>query len=241
MNCKIISCGVFKQELEQIAPDADIEFQELGEHAHPDTLRGKLQSRLDAATGCDAVLLAYGLCGRATDGLTAKHCPVVLPRSHDCCGILLGSRKRFEEIFKPMPSTPFASVGFAESGDYFFKDGELTLGNAYAELVAEYGEDDAKYVWEAMHPKLDGKLQPVYFIHTVPDPAAVEKCRAKAAEEERDFRELDGDLRLLKMLLAGDWPEDEFLVVPPGRTIRQVGDWNEIIRSCRACPENGHS
>jgi len=90
--------------------------------------------------------------------------------------------------------------------------------------VAEYGEEDAKYVWEAMHPKLDGKLQPVYFIHTVPDPAAVEKCRAKAAEEERDFRELDGDLRLLEMLLAGDWPEDEFPVVPPGRTIRQSFD-----------------
>ena len=93
MNGKTISCGVFKHELVRIAPDADIEFLKLGEHAHPDTLRGKLQSRLDAATGCDAVLLTYGLCGRATDGLTAKHCPVVLPRSHDCCGILLGSRK----------------------------------------------------------------------------------------------------------------------------------------------------
>lgn len=39
-----------------------------------------------------------------------------------------------------------------------------------------------------------------------------------------------GSLRLIRGLLAGNWDESEFLIVPPGRSVRQVGDWNEIIR-----------
>ena len=174
MKYKLISCNVFKRELKGIVcgspNELDIEFLELGEHAHPSELRRKLQQKIDDAAECDALLFCYGLCGTATDGLTAKHCPVVIPRSHDCCGILLGSRKRFGEIFRPMPSTPFASVGFAESGDYYFHEGEMLHGDAYAAMVEQYGEDDAKYIWDAMHPKLDGQLQPIYFIHTVSDP-----------------------------------------------------------------------
>jgi len=104
-----------------------------------------LQQRIDAAEGCDAVLLGYGLCGRATDGLTARNRPVVLPRSHDCCGILLGSRKRFEELFRDMPSTPFSSVGYIEHGEYYFADGEMMFGDSYAALVEQYGEDNARH------------------------------------------------------------------------------------------------
>jgi len=235
MKYKLISCNVFKRELEDIVRgsphELDIEFLELGEHAHPSELRRKLQQKIDDAAECDALLLCYGLCGTATDGLTAKHCPVVIPRSHDCCGILLGSRKRFEEIFRPMPSTPFASVGFAESGDYYFHEGEMLHGDAYAAMVEQYGEDDAKYIWDAMHPKLDGQLQPIYFIHTVSDPEILEQCRAKAQEEGREFRELQGSLYLLRRLLSGSWNEDEFLILQPGQTIRQTGDWNRILRT----------
>ncbi len=237
MKLKIISCNVFKAELEAVMPGSphhiDIEFIEIGEHARPNSLRLNLQQKIDAAIHFDAVLLCYGLCGTATAGLTARTVPLVMPRSHDCCGILLGSRKRFEEIFRPMPSTPFASIGFAASGDYYFSDGELTHGDAYAKLVEQYGEDNARYVWETMHPKLDGRLQPIYFIHTVPAPETVAECRVRAETENREFRELDGNLRLLRMLVSGDWPDDEFLTIAPGETVRQAGDWNEIVRAER--------
>ncbi len=233
MKYKLIACNVFKRELESLIPDSphelDIEFLELGEHARPNQLRAKLQAIIDRSTDYNAILLCYGLCGRATDGLAARTVPLILHRSHDCCGILLGSRKRFKDIFKPMPSTPFASIGFAESGDYYFQDSEMLHGDAYAKLVEQYGEDDAKYIWDAMHPKLDGKLQPIYFIHTLPAPEILQRCREKAASEDREFRELNGDLRLLRMLLNGDHPADEFLTVPPGHTIRQTGDWDQII------------
>lgn len=160
MKYKVISCNVFKREIEYAAARSphtlEIEFLELGEHARPRELRRKLQERIDAIDGFDAVLLGYGLCGTATDGLAAGKVPLVLPRSHDCCGILLGSRKRFEELFADMPSSPFGSVGFVEHGDYYFSDGEMLFGDGYAALVEQYGEDDARYIWDAMHPKLAG-------------------------------------------------------------------------------------
>ena len=239
MTFKLISCKVFEAEINSLLPEIphqlDVTFIELGEHARPALLRSRLQAAINASGGHDAVLLAYGLCGTATEGLRAGTVPVVIPRSHDCCGILLGSRRRFEELFRAMPSTPFASVGFAASGDYYFQDGELVLGDSYARLVEQYGEDNARYVWEAMHPRLDGELQPVYFIHTVtPDADVCTSCREKAQAEGREFRELSGDLRLLRMLMRGDWPPDEFLVLKPGESIRQTADWDRIMTAAES-------
>ncbi len=236
MKLKVIACNVFFREICHAAARTphtlDLEFIELGEHLKPSRLRQQLQAAIDRSTDFDAVVLAYGLCGRSTDGLSAGAIPLVLPRSHDCCGILLGSRKRFEEIFSPMPSTPFSSTGYIERGNYYFADGEMMLGDSYEALIETYGEEDARYIYEAMHPKLDGELQPIYFIDIpgIPSEAAKAKCRAKAEEEKRPFREIPGSLNLIEKLLFADWNPEEFLTVPPGANIKMVGDWNEIIR-----------
>lgn len=134
-----------------------------------------------------------------------------------------------------MPSTPFSSVGIVENGDYFFNGGNLILGDGWDALVEQYGEEDAQYIYDTMHPKLDGKLQPIYFIDApeIDSGKAKETCREKAEEEGREFRELSGDLRLVRMLLAGEHPITEFLTVLPGETIRQTGDWDQIIKADR--------
>ena len=36
------------------------------------------------------ILLGYGLCGNGLDGLSARHTRLVLPRAHDCIGLLMG-------------------------------------------------------------------------------------------------------------------------------------------------------
>ncbi|OGV35480.1 MAG: hypothetical protein A2020_02385 [Lentisphaerae bacterium GWF2_45_14] len=239
MKLKIIACKVFQYELEycskSCAEPPDIEFLEIGEHAHPVQLREKLQKKIDeiasASETYDAIALAYGLCGRAVDRLQARREKLVVPRSHDCCGILLGSRKKFEEYFREMPSTPFSSPGYVESGSYFFQDGEMLMGDGYQALVEQYGEDNAKYIYESMHPKLDGILQPVYYIDTpeMSMPGLMRKCMEKAKEEGREFKILEGNLRLITMLLNGPWPDEEFLTLPPGKSIQMTTDWDKII------------
>lgn len=245
MKFKVLSCRVFQPEFEAVRAESphefELEFVDIAEHLQPAVLRRKLQQRIDETGDGDAILLGYGLCGTAAAGLCARRIPLVLFRSHDCGGVLLGSRCRFEQIFRPMPSTPFASAGMVSAGQPYFSDGMAAGGGTYAEWVEQYGEEAAQYLRDALHPRLDGRLQPIFFIHTVPAPEAVAACRACAAQEEREFRELEGSLRLVRMLLAGDWPEADFLVVPPGNRVQHTGDWERIMasapppksRSCR--------
>ena len=238
MRYKLIACNMFKHEIEHCLPSTphtiEIVYIELGEHARPNQLRTKLQAQIDNSEGFDAILLCYGLCGRATDSLVARDKPLVLIRSHDCGGILLGSRKRFEEVFKDMPSTPFSSIGIVEKGDYFFDNGELSRdGSEWEHMVEQYGEEDAKYIYDMMHPKLDGVLQPIYFISMPEIDSADARLQAKTAAEKegREFKDLDGSIRLIRMLINGDHPPSEFLTVPPASSIRQTGDWDEIVRA----------
>lgn len=237
MKYKVISCNVFKREIEYAAARSphtlEIEFLELGEHARPRELRRKLQERIDAIDGFDAVLLGYGLCGTATDGLAAGKVPLVLPRSHDCCGILLGSRKRFEELVRrhaqvrrsvrsvlwsmattifptakccsatamPRWSNSTARTTPAISGTRCTRS---STGGFNRSLSSRFRKFPVRKRWRAAGPEPD--------------------------EEGRAFQVETGSLRLIRGLLAGNWDESEFLIVPPGRSIRQVGDWNEIIR-----------
>jgi hypothetical protein len=245
MLLKLISCNVFQREASHCIAHSphviDTEFIELGEHIRPENLRGIIQEAIDrtsaGARPYDAILLLFGLCGNAGVGLQARSIPLVMPRAHDCCTILLGSRETFREHFADAPSTPFSSSGYMERGEYFLRieDGETQVhyGDAYAEYVEKYGEENAKYIWEQMHPLVHTSDNRAVYIE-VPEFAHlgyVERFRAKCAEADRTCVELPGDLRLVRKLIQGEWDAEEFLTVQPGRQTQGVYDWTEIIRS----------
>ena len=246
MRLKLISCNVFQREASLCLADSphivDVEFTELGEHAHSATLQQKIQTKIDATDAgtqkYDAILLLFGLCGNATAGLCARQTPLVIPRAHDCCTILLGSKAQFEKYFKDAPSTPFSSAGYLERGQYFLRvaDGTATVnyGDSYTELVAKYGEEDAKYVWESMHPPaLEQATSKAVFID-IPETTArdvVTQFQEKAAAAGKECVQITGSLRLIRNLLHGEWAPADFLVVPPGHKTTGVYDWDEVIRA----------
>jgi hypothetical protein len=241
---KLIACDVFQRELcAAIAESPNIvdpEFLELGLHQNSEDLRRRLQERVDEASAYDAVLLGYGLCGNGLAGLAARGLPLVLARAHDCCTILLGSRAAFLEAFGESLSASWSSAGYIERGpaelsSAYFRASELGMssgmGLEYEELAAKYGEENARYVYETLHPPIEEKE--LRYIET-PETAGLgyaEAMRAKAAEEGKEFRLLHGSSRLLRALVAGSWNDEEFLVVPPGASIMPLYDHERVIEA----------
>lgn len=253
MNFRLISCNVFQREacacLSRTPHVVDIDFLELGEHARPDNLRTLVQARIDAAEAgsrrYDAVLLLLGLCGNAGAGLVARTTQLVMPRAHDCATILLGSRGVFREHFGDNPSQGFSSSGYVERGEYYLRrpdegGGVGICDDAFAELVKKYGQEDATYIWETMHPVHPGDDRALFIrMPGVDDSAQAANFRQKAEADGKRYEELIGDMRLIAALIEGRWDPAEFLIVPPGYQTAGVYDWDQIVRAAPSASPAG--
>lgn len=241
MKYKLICCEVFMREaclaIASSPHTIDPVFTPKGAHEKSDYLRGLIQSKIDeleAEGEYDAVLLGFGLCGNSTAGIQARSIPLVIPRAHDCCTIFLGSKEKFSEYFGDNLSAEWSSAGYMERGDSYLREtdtGELLgLDKSYEDLVEMYGEENAQYLWETLHPNLHSN-ELIYI--EIPETAHLgyqKKLEELALEQGKTVRILNGDMRLIRNLIDGAWNEKEFLIVPPGETIKAVYDKDEIIR-----------
>jgi len=237
VRLKLISCEIFYREMcaavARSPHRVDLEFLPKGLH---DIGSAKMSARLQEAVDAveteryEAVLLGYGLCGTGLVGLTARAIPLVLPRAHDCITLFLGSKERYLEYFQNTPGVYFKTSGWIERGETGGRLTQLSFGKSgegftYANLVEKYGEENAQYLWEAMTPSY---RQFSYIEMGVePDGRFERHTREQAAERGWKFEKLRGDMRLIDKLVAGDWDDEEFLVVPPGRRI--VARYDESI------------
>jgi len=241
MKFKLICCEVFLREaciaIAESPNTIDPEFTPKGAHEQPNFLREVIQSKIDAAEGkgYDAILLGFGLCGNSAAGLKARSIPLVIPRAHDCCTIFLGSKAKFIEHFKDNLSAEWSSTGYMERGDSYIRETDtgklLGLDKSYEDLVEQYGEENARYVWETLHPDFHG--DEMIFIQ-IPETAHlgyVEKLKSLAAEQGKKVRIIDGDMRLIRGLVNGDWSREEYLVVPPGKEIKPVYDQDKVMEA----------
>ena len=205
-------------------------FFRQGLHNTPKKLRHTLQDEIDAIQPgeCDAILLAYGLCGASTATLTARHTPLVIPRAHDCITLYLGSRQRYQAEFERHPGTYWYSTDYMERQE---PGTAVTLGagnisaddTQYEAWVAKYGEETAAALRDEMSRWMSHYSRAAFIDTGLGDMDKFEQvARAKAAAEGWVFERLPGDRRLLTQLVHGEWAEAEFLVVPPGHAIRQT-------------------
>ncbi len=202
-----------------------------GLHDTPKNLRATLQAEIDAlpAGEYDAILLVYGICGRATTGLIARHTPLVIPRTHDCIALYLGSHDRYQQEFDTNPGTYWFSHDYLErlepgKSTALGASGLEDLDALRAQYVEKYGEDNAEYLLSVMGEWRKHYNRAVFIdTGTVGGEHYEARARQQAQQSGWTFERREGNRRMIEMLLRGDWAEDEFLVVPPGHVIDHTG------------------
>lgn len=233
MKLKLISCEIFFREMEfllkETPHDVDVQFLQKGLHDIPtEEMLSRIQAQVDVASegGYDAIILGYGLCNNGLDGLTARDIPLVIPRAHDCITMFLGSRWRYKKYFDDNPGTFFKTTGWIER-DYVADElkeiaipTQLGMDMTYDQLVEQYGEDNAEFLWEELCDTEKNYSQITFIEMGVePDGSFEQTAKDEAISKGWKFEKVDGNLDLLRRMFHGDWESDDFLVISPNSRI----------------------
>ncbi|MGQ9627428.1 MAG: DUF1638 domain-containing protein [Anaerolineae bacterium] len=211
---KVLACATVIEELAHFLPEG-VEYKtlEFGLHIHPERLRETLQAeidRIDRFAQAETILLGYGLCGLGVVGLrSARNC-LVIPRVDDCIAIFLGSREEHLRQTRQEPGTFYLTKGWIEAGSNPYTE--------YQRLAERYGEKRALEISKialANYTRLA-------LINT--GNYEIERYRKFAEETARLFglryEEIPGSIALVRKMGQGLWNEGEFLLLPPGETVR---------------------
>lgn len=224
---KVLACKVMMRELYSLAYKSenivDIGFLRQGLHDEPKRLHRELQEAIDATEReeeqYDAICIGYGLCSNGIVGLRASKTTLVVPRAHDCIALLLGSRHKYSELFASKSGIYWYSPGWLEHNRKGMP-GPDRLEHLREEYTRQFDEDTAQLLIETELEWMSRYGHAVFvdweeFENT--ERCAYTQTCAKFLGWEYTYEK--GSPALLRSLLEGDWPNEDFLVVPPGKSI----------------------
>ena len=246
MFIKFICCDVFTRiacDLVAKSPHIiDLEFIPMLSHIEPEKLKKLIAERIDksfSGTGrsYDALILGFGLCGNAVIGLTCP-VPMVIPRAHDCCTIHMGSKESFAAGFGDRLSTRWCSTGYFErtatEGSGYPGVEQLSNYKTSAEYIGyveQYDEETADYLWETLHPVIETDEAIYIKIDGFEYSDSFESYKSYVENQGIELLTVDGDISLLRALVNGDWDEQRFLTIPPGKKIGGVYDMDIVMNA----------
>ena len=208
----IIACKMLEDEvnaaLSQVADPPPVVWLERGLHEQPERLRQVLQETIDRFPGRE-ILLAYGLCGNALDGVGSDTSTLVVPRFDDCLHLLLADQPGEKPLLDCR--TLYFTDGWLRSDRFIVRE--------YEACLAQYGQEMTEDIFAAM---LSG-----YRHLCLIDTGCFPLCPAhRQAENAADLLHLElvsrtGTLRILHKLFSGQWDE-EFLIARPGQRFSQL-------------------
>ncbi len=234
MKLLLIACGVMWRELSyfaSISPHSiDYCFLPQGLHVDPRDLRQKVRAAISEASvkDYDAVLLGYGLCSGGLSGVEAGNMKLVIPKAHDCITLLLGDREKHARFTSERPEVYWYSPGWIETGT---QPGLERLEKARAFYEEKYGKENGQYLMETMESWIVNYKTAAYVDLGVGERESdIEFTKKCALELGWSFLRVQGDPSLVRDLVNGDWDEQRFLVVEPGRAIFESYD-SSILKS----------
>jgi hypothetical protein len=221
MTIKIIACEVMKKELLSITPiiDVEYEFVSMNLHLYPEKLNKELQCIIERSTGYSRIILAFGLCGGATNGLVASHCIITIPKVHDCISIFLDSGKLNEGIYKKKIGTFYLSCGYMNS--------EKSILSEHTRIGDKYGEKKALKVLNRMY---EGYEQ-ILFIKTgcCSEKVDIEQSGQIAKLLNLRLDTIKGSNTFIEEIVNGPWDNNKFINISPGGILKEE-DFNISIK-----------
>lgn len=135
----IIACRVLRELLEtMLAKDMPRVYMDILLHNTPKKLAAALQAEIDAVAELSNIIIGYGLCGNGLVGVNARNHTLIIPRTHDCVAIFLGSHQRYVQRFFANPNTYYLTRGWLEANDEPLSD--------YRDYCRDYDQDTADYL-----------------------------------------------------------------------------------------------
>ncbi len=231
----LLACSVFEREIAMLAREAKhiaaTVWFEMGLHDCPEQLRARLQSELHAVeshTDIDAVVLAYGLCGRGTAGLRPLRHRLVIPRAHDCIGVFMGSKEAYAEHQRRCPTCYYYTPGWNRERRV---PGPQRLEMMKAELAKKFEADDVEFLIETEREQWARHDTATYLeLGTSDAKAESDYARQCADWLGWKFEHLRGDATLLSDLLWGNWDAERFQIIEPGMQLGHTPD-ETILRA----------
>jgi len=206
-----VACHTLKDEIMFVIRDLGVQYPVLWiesmQHNNPKQLKQCIQEQINLIGNVDNILLLFGNCGNAIQGLSSKESSIVFPRVDDCISLFLGGNRQKKEL-DSRGSSYYLTKGYLQS--------EANIWSEYLYCVSKYGEEKAR--------KLMRIILKNYQKLTIIDTGAyalvdiMELTKEIAAKLELDHNVVPGSLRLLYKAFRGEW-DDDFSIVPPGECI----------------------
>jgi len=229
----LLACSVFEREIALLTQGAKhmvvTRFFEIGLHDRPDVLRSTLQQQLDevdARADIEAIILAYGLCGRGTAGLRPSRHKLVIPRAHDCITVFMGSKEAYTEHQRRCPACFYYSPGWNRACRV---PGPDKLAALKTELATKFDADDVEFLMQTEREQW-AQHNIATYIDLGTDDAESEADYAHRCAEWLGwkFEHIHGDAALLRDLLWGNWDDTRFQIIQPGQQLGQSTDANVL-------------